>query len=80
MEPNAVSGSKSALQSCCCCPQEGLVSLMLGKKSSEMEAARATILSTMSALLGNPPFCIVVFRMADPCQSNLDLDPSFFVR
>ena len=79
MEPNAVSGSKSALQRCCC-PQEGLVSLMLGKKSSEMEAARATILSTMSALLGNPPLCIIVFRIADPCQSNLDLDPSFFVR
>ena len=79
MEPNAVTGSKSALQRCCC-PQEGLVSLMLGKKSSEVEAARATILSTMSALLGNPPLCIIVFRIADPCQSNLDLDPSFFVR
>ena len=57
------------------------MSLMLGKKSSEVEAARATILSTMSALLGNPPpLCIIVFRIADPCQSNLDLDPSFFVR
>jgi hypothetical protein len=35
--------------------QEGLVSLMVKKKSSEVEAGRATLISSLSGLLGSPP-------------------------
>jgi hypothetical protein len=34
--------------------QEGLVSLMLNKKSSEVEAGRAALLTTLSGILGSP--------------------------
>jgi hypothetical protein len=57
------------------CVQEGLVSLMLKKKSSEVEAGRATLISSLSGLLGSPPI-LPTSSVGDPLViKTLDPDP-----
>jgi hypothetical protein len=45
------------------------VSLMLKKKSSEVEAGRATLISSLSGLLGSPPI------LPTSCVGDPDPDP-----
>ncbi len=56
-----------------------MVSLMLKKKSSEVEAGRATLISSLSGLLGSPPVLPVSFvGDPDPQDPDPDSDLSLF--